>query len=54
LDGLWERGSIKSKIAITSELAAKESALTSNPFGRFILRKAALHVFKRSRDQVAI
>jgi hypothetical protein len=36
---------------IASELVNKEAQLTSNPFGKFIARKAALAVFKRSKDQ---
>ena len=51
LDGLWNQGSIRARETIASELVSKEAQLTSNPFGKFIARKAALAVFKRSKDQ---
>lgn len=51
LDALWSHGSLRARESIASELVPKEAHLNSNPFGKFISRKAALSVFKRSRDQ---
>ena len=36
---------------IASELVGKEAQLLSNQFGKYIAYKAALSVFKRSKDQ---
>ncbi len=51
LDGLWNQGSLKSREAIASELVGKEAQLLSDQFGKYIAYKAALSVFKRSKDQ---
>jgi len=41
LDGLWDRGSFRSKEFIAAELAEKETALRSDFIGKFVHRKVA-------------
>lgn len=39
MDGLWDRGSFRSKELIAAELVEKESALRSDFIGKFVHRK---------------